>query len=87
MLGSQAVGNGASNFETQNTTVQSTDNINTNLADSTKQATQQPIAEETTPSLTSARGVIGVQKKPRKDLAPRTWLTREDAFVNDKLNV
>lgn len=78
----QAVGNDVSNFETQNTTAQSTDNINTDLADSTKQATQQPIAEETTLSLSSVRRYRRT-KKPRKDLAPRTWLTREDVFVNE----
>ncbi len=76
------VGNDVSNFETQNTTDQSTDNINTDLADSTKQATQQPIAEETTLSLSSVRRYRRT-KKPRKDLAPRTWLTREDAFVTE----
>ncbi len=76
------VGNDVSNFEAQNMTAQSTDNINTDLADSTKQATQQPIAEETTPSPSNVRRYRRT-KKQRKDLAPRTWLTREDAFVNE----
>ncbi len=78
----QDMKNDVNNFETQNMTAQSTDNINTNLADPTKQVHQQSSTERTTHLLDSLRRYRRT-KKPRKDLAPRTWLTREDAFVNE----
>ena len=74
--------NGANNFEIQNTEAQSTDNINTDLTNSTKPVNQQLITEETAPLANNIRRYRRT-KKPRKDLAPRTWLTREDAFVNE----
>jgi len=80
----QNIANDAKNLEEQGTMTQSINSIETSddLINGTIQINQQRVTGDTTQSPSNIRRYRRTAK-PRKDLGPRTWLTREDAFLNE----
>lgn len=80
----QNITNDAKNIEEQGTMTQPINSIETSddLINSTIQINQQRVTGDTTQSPSNIRRYRRTAK-PRKDLGPRTWLTREDAFLNE----
>ncbi len=79
---------GAEKIEYQNTENSLTDNSNNTdgLTSHSLSMNQQRVTKDVTPSSSHIRRYRHT-KKPGKHLEPRTWLTREDAFVDEWENI